>query len=610
MRSCTGFPFAYGLCNCGLRANVWIVSFAPTLRIEWRDWKGDLVRSARRYFGKTVAISIPPEMASESDLLAYLEISPAELKKLWWFRDRMYSEFNIAKSSGKIRLITAPDRRLKMIQRRIATLLNQLYRIRNPVHAFVLDKSVKTNAEAHGDRRHVVNLDLEDFFGSITEARVAGLLASLGIPQRVSEIIARLCCRGAKLPQGAPTSPVISNMICFRLDTDLMLIAKASRSIYTRYADDITFSSYQPPASLFEGPVPPSGRFSPELLASSLREAISANGFVVNSEKTHYADRNSRRIVTGVKINAGLNVDRRYIRQIRAVLHSIEKSGLPAAQSKYSSAGGKGQVADHLRGKISYVAHLKGRADPVVRSIISRYNLSFRKSPISLEPTPEERRDRSVWVVQNQDDHGTCFFLKDVGLITSAHCVTGAMEVEVLHPSRHTTLFPAAILHRDEHRDLAILDTSAIPKSDFYEMELATAAVATMDRVVALGYPSWGLGERLNIRPGEVTVLTPKFGVPLVEVSQQLSQGMSGGPVIDREGKVVAVIRSGGPSEPRQFAVNAKEIAAASLMPPEEKPKRPQNATIIAAPRAHGLLAAISNQIRQRLRRWLEIDGK
>lgn len=579
------------------------------LRLEWRDWKEDLVHSLRRIFGKSVTISIPAEMASEADLLAYLAVSPAELKKIWWFRERMYHEFDIAKASGKSRRITAPDSRLKMIQRRLVALLDQLYRVRNPVHAFVPDKSVKTNAEAHGDRRHVVNLDLEDFFGSITEARVSGLLVSLGVTSRVSEIIARLCCHGGKLPQGAPTSPVISNMICFRLDTDLMLIARASRAIYTRYADDITFSSYQPPAPLFEGPVPPVGRFLPELLSTSLRGAISTNGFVVNGEKAHYADRNSRRIVTGVKINAGLNVDRRYIRRIRAALHSIEILGLAAAQTKYSSTGGKGQLGEHLRGKISYVAHLKGRADPVVRSLVSRYNRSFRKAPIGLEPTLEERRDRSVWVVDNQHDHGTCFFLKGVGLVTSAHCVAGVMAVEVLHPSKHTTTFPAAILHRDEHRDLAILDTSAIPKSDYYEMELATTAVTAMDRVVALGYPSWGLGERLNIRSGEVTILTRKFGVPFIEVTQQLSQGMSGGPVVDRSGNVIAVIRSGGPSEPRQFAVDVKELSAVLGMPPEEKPKA-QTPKAIATPQARGPLAAISNQIRQRLRRWLGIDEK
>lgn len=528
------------------------------------------MQSPRRLFGKSVTILVPPEMADEVALLTYLKISPAELKKIWWFRRGMYHEFNISKASGKNRLITAPDRRLKIIQQKIAPLLNKLYRVRNPVHGFVPSRSVKTNAEAHGGRRFIVNIDLEDFFGAITEKRVIGLLVSLGVDKRVSEIVARLCCRSGQLPQGAPTSPVLSNMICYRLDTDLMQVAEASRCIYTRYADDITFSSHQPPSPLFDGVLPAVGRFSPDLLASNLRTAITTNGFVVNADKAHYADRNSRRMVTGVKINAGLNVDRRYIRQIRAVLHSIERTGLAAAQSRYLATGGKGSLDDHLRGKISYVGHLKGQADPVVRSLAGRYNASFKTRTIKLAPTAEEQRERSVWVVDHPDATGTCFFLKGVGLITCAHCVKGLMEVEVLHPTKHTTSFRAAILHRDEHRDLAILDASAIPPSEFFELERASAKVVATDKVVALGYPGWGLGERLNIRPGEVTVLTVKFGVPIIEVSQQLAQGMSGGPIVDKTGRVVGVIRSGGPLEGRQFAVHARELAAAAKMPPDE----------------------------------------
>jgi hypothetical protein len=124
-------------------------------------------------------------------------------------------------------------------------------------------------------------------------------------------------------------------MICFRLDSELLRAAKATRPIYTRYADDITFSSYQPPAQLFEGALPSAGRFSPELLAPALRSAI-AGMASSHPDKAHYADRNSRRIVTGVKINAGLNVDRRYVRHIRALLHSVENLGLVGAQQKYT----------------------------------------------------------------------------------------------------------------------------------------------------------------------------------------------------------------------------------------------------------------------------------
>lgn len=527
------------------------------------DWKGDLVPSARRAFGKQIPIPIPPDLANGATLLAYLKVSPAELKKIWWFRGRMYSQFDIAKRSGKVRTITAPDRRLKIIQRKLAPLLDQLYRPRHPVHGFVPHRSVKTNAEAHGRRRFVVNLDLQDFFPTITEKRVVGLLRAIGVDKGVSEIVARLCCHMGQLPQGAPTSPVLSNMICYRLDTDLQQVAKSARAIYTRYADDITFSSYQPPTPLFETAVPSAGRFSPEVLAPQLRSAIISNGFAVNPDKAHYAERNSRRMVTGVKINAGLNVDRRYIRRIRAMLHSIEEVGLTDAQARHASGGGKGSLAAHLRGKIAYVAHLKGQTDPVVRSLAQRYNSSFSANPIRLMPTAEERRDRSVWVIEVPLKHnGTAFFLAGVGLVTAAHCVEGLSEVDVLHPSRHTTTFKVKVRHYDKHRDVAVLDYGTIPATEFYELEPAAKPAAVGDAVVALGYPLWGFGEALNIRPGEVSSLTVRSLVKKIEVTQQLTQGMSGGPILNAAGEVVGVIHKGGPDEGRQLAVRLSELAA------------------------------------------------
>lgn len=516
--------------------------------------------SARRMFGKQVKIAIPPELANEAALLSYLRMSPAELKKIWWYRDSMYSQFDIAKKNGKNRTITAPDKRLKIIQQKLAPILDQLYRVRNPVHGFVPLRSVKTNAEAHGHRRFIVNIDLKDFFPTITEKRIVGLLKSLEMETRVAEIVARLCCYMHQLPQGAPTSPVLSNMICYRLDTDLLLIAKASRAIYTRYADDITFSSYQPPSMLFDSGTPTAGRFSPDLLSAKVRTAISENGFLIHPDKSHYADRNSRRIVTGVKINAGLNVDRRYVRQIRAVLHSVEKLGLDEAIEKYSSKGGKGTIASHLRGKISYIAHIKGQNDPVVRSLAQRYNRSFVAKPIQLTPTVDEQRDRAVWVI-DAEEQGTCFFLKGVGLVTAAHCVKDLTEVDILHPSKHTTKFKVRVLRRDTHRDLAILDHTSIPVTEFYELLIAATVAARTDAVVAAGYPDWGLGESLSIKSGEVSLLTARFGVKLIEVTQQLTQGMSGGPIINGDGQVVGVIHKGGPEEMRQLAIAIGELS-------------------------------------------------
>lgn len=518
--------------------------------------------SVARIFGRHFPIKIPSEFADETALLKYLGISAKELKKIWWYRRRMYHKFSIAKGHGKTRLICAPDRRLKIIQRKLASTLNQIYRRRNPVHGFVLDRSVKTNAEAHGSRRYVVNLDLQDFFPSITENRIRGLLQSLGIDSRVSEIIARLTCFEASLPQGAPTSPVLSNMICYRLDTELLRVARAARAIYTRYADDITFSGHQPPSPLFEISIPAVGKFSPELLSPDLRNVIEGNGFVINTQKAHYADRNSRRIVTGVKINDGLNVDRRYIRNIRAMIHSIEKSGVIGAEARYSASGGKGSIEAHLRGKISYIAHLKGAVDPVVRSLATRFNRSFPDSPIKVVPTIEEMRDRAIWIIEHDHDggrQGTAFFLKGVGLVTAAHCMENAFKPIVYHRTSSSNAWPVKVAKSCKYRDLAILEHS-ISVNEYHEMEASSRASCVSDYVVAYGYPGFGPGDQLNVRVGKVTSLSVKSSVRRIEVDQELSQGMSGGPVVNADGYVVGVVHKGGPDEARQVAIDVREL--------------------------------------------------
>lgn len=477
----------------------------------------------------------------------------------------MYQHFSIAKGPSKVRIISAPDERLKFLQRKLADKLAELYRPRNPVHGFVAERSVKTNALAHLRRRFVVNIDLADFFPTISQKRVEGLLLSLGIDARVAEIIARICCNNGHLPQGAPSSPLLSNMICFRLDKKLMGIAKEARCIYTRYADDITFSSHQPPTALFEATVPSAGCFSPDLFAPKLRDAFQQNGFAINSDKTHYADHHSRRIVTGVKVNELLNVDRRYVRNIRAALHSIEKLGNEDAEKKFHEKhDGRSSLAAHLRGKISFLTHIRGQSDPVVRSITLRFNQCFPAHPIKLTPTPAEIRDRAVWVVEHLEvEHlekqGTAFFLKDVGLVTAAHCVENVDEVQVLHPSKHANTFRATVRKRDEHRDLAILD-HRIPPTEYFELDAVSHAIATEAPTTAVGYPGWAPGDPLNVRPGVVSALTVKSGVQLIEVTQMLTQGMSGGPLLDANDAVAGIIHKGGPGEGRDFAVHIEVL--------------------------------------------------
>lgn len=522
--------------------------------------------SAARIFGKHYPIAIPLEFANEAALLAYLGVSASELKKIWWYRAAMYREFSIAKGAGKVRVITAPDNRLKMLQRKLAFLLDQLYRVRNPVHGFVPKRSVKSNAAAHIGRRYIVNLDLKDFFPSITEPRVSGVLRALGVERRVSAIVARLCCYNGHLPQGAPTSPVLSNMVCYRLDTNLLRIAKAARAIYTRYADDITFSTFQPPAALFEGAIPPAGHFGPQTLAANLVEVVTSNGFSFNRDKAHYADRHARRVVTGLKINELINVDRRYVRNLRAALHSVEVLGVGAAQARYSVeyGGGAKGLAAHLSGKISWLRFIKGASDPLVRNLIMRFNQAFPGASLKVEPTADEMESRAVWLVEHDGDagtQGTCFFLKDVGLVTAAHCVENVDSVEIYHPTKPSNRFQAKVLKRHDHRDLALLEP-ALPTTEYFELERAEQNVAKGAQTTALGYPGYGPGDKLNIRPGVVSSLPMKSAVQLVEVTQKIAQGMSGGPLLDAHQKVIGVNHKGGPDMARDFAVHIHELTA------------------------------------------------
>ncbi len=492
--------------------------------------------------------------------MSHLGIADAELKKIKYYRLQMYQKFDISKSNGKTREILAPDLRLKHLQRQLLPLLEQLYRVRNPVHGFVKDKSVVSNARAHLGRKHMLNLDIEQFFPTIKEARVVGVLTSIGVDEEVAEMIGDICCVQAHLPQGAPTSPVLSNMVCFRLDRELLSYAKKTRCIYTRYADDVTLSSYQPMTALFQGLAAHPGNLNPEVLDPELVGIFTGNGFSINASKAHYSDRHSRRMVTGIKVNELLNVDRRFIRSIRAMLHSVEQGGLTEAQAKFTASGNTGDISAHIRGKIEWVRNVKGMADPLVRSLANRFNNCMSSKPIEFEPSSAETQERATWVIEHEDGQGTCFFLEGVGLVTAAHCISGAPAAKVFHPTKTANTFDVTVHQINSAKDLALL-SHAIPANQYLNLELAEDPVAVGHAVTAIGYPSWGPGDKLNIRPGNVSTVTVKHGIDLIEVTQKLAQGMSGGPLLNAAGSVTGVIFKGGPEEPRDFAIHRNVLS-------------------------------------------------
>ena len=196
------------------------------------------------------------ELQTREDLALYLTIPLQKLTYILYKSkpDSYYDTFEIPKKNGESRQIHAPSGDLKQLQKKLAQRLWDVYRefieeneIQDNIsHAFQKGKSIITNANIHRNKRYVLNLDLKDFFDHFHFGRVRGFFMknkNFELPVEIATMIAQLTCYEGKLPQGAPTSPIITNLVCNILDMRLLKIAKKYRVVYTRYADDMTFST-------------------------------------------------------------------------------------------------------------------------------------------------------------------------------------------------------------------------------------------------------------------------------------------------------------------------------------------------------------------------------
>lgn len=283
--------------------------------------------------------------------------------------------------------------------------------LRSAAHGFAPEKSIATNAMGHTRCRWLLNVDLKDFFPTIHFGRVRGMLTGkpYKLGERAATAIAQLCCHKQKLPQGAPTSPVISNMICARLDGELQRLAESLACNYTRYADDLTFSTNKRdfPNDL----ATPIGEGTRAAIGSALRQVIEANGFQANPEKVRLQSRWTRQEVTGLIVNTRPNVRRAFVSQIRAMLHAWEKHGYEAAQreflERYDDKHRPKEVSVRVyekvvRGKLAFLKQVRGSDD-------NRY-LSFRRQlgrllgNIDAASEHEEQMDYDVFICHASED--------------------------------------------------------------------------------------------------------------------------------------------------------------------------------------------------------------
>lgn len=320
------------------------------------------------------------QLKTRKDVADLLQVSDYQLRYHIYINplDKAYTKFEIPKKSGGNRIITTPSSSLKILQFKLNQVFKSIYKPKFSTHGFAVGKSILTNAQKHLKQRYILNLDLENFFPSINFGRVRGLLMAkpYNCNPKVATVLAQLCCYDNQLPQGSPSSPILSNMICAKLDSQLQRLAKKHRCIYTRYADDITFSTfrYKFPQSLFYHSTE-SNEFA---LGGSINQIIEENGFKVNLSKVRLQSKYGHQEVTGITVNEKLNVNRKYIRNIRAVLHAWEKYGLEKTQQEFWQrydqkkrlCRNENSFQAIVKNRIEFVGLVKGKDNPTYLKLL------------------------------------------------------------------------------------------------------------------------------------------------------------------------------------------------------------------------------------------------
>lgn len=297
-----------------------------------------------------------------------------------------YRKFEIPKKSGGVRTIYAPNGNLKWMQLCLNEIFKALYKPSPYAMGFTQGRSIIDNAGKHLNQNYVFNIDLSDFFPSIDQARIWKRLQMppFNFSKEIASVVAGLCAiemvheeegkepvKTYKLPQGAPTSPLLTNAICDTLDRRLAGLAKRFGLHYTRYADDITFSSmhnvYQ------EGSV----------FRMELERIVTGQNFRINAKKTRLHHRRNRQEVTGLTVGEKINVCRSYVKNVRAILHIWEKYGINVAIAKFyprykAEKGyihkGEPNIENVLSGKLCYLKMVKGESDPVYCRLQEQFN--------------------------------------------------------------------------------------------------------------------------------------------------------------------------------------------------------------------------------------------
>jgi retron-type reverse transcriptase len=260
-------------------------------------------------FDKLAQADLPP-LLSPTILAIILGISPKLITAMARHPRRdypYYRKFTIAKKSGGVRTILAPRTFLKAVQKYILRKILERQPLPAYVTGFVRKRGIIQNGEIHVGARHILNVDIKDFFPSIGEAKVTQVFSEFGFPKLMAWVLSRLTTFNGGLPQGAPTSPCLANLVFKEVDEKVLKLARDHRLKYSRYADDLTFS----------GPNPIERRFLDQLI-----NIITRYGFQLNAKKIRFAKPGQPKYVTGLVVNERVHPSREQRRRLRAMFHN------------------------------------------------------------------------------------------------------------------------------------------------------------------------------------------------------------------------------------------------------------------------------------------------
>ena len=517
-----------------------------------------------------------PKLQTRHDVARILEIKESSLRYFLFKRrpENMYCTFRIKKRNGSDRVISAPQKELKAIQRKLAYVLSCVYTPKVCAYGFVMGKNIVGNASQHTKRTLVLNIDLKDFFSQIHFGRVRGMLMKppYSIGEEAATTIAQIACLNGTLPQGAPSSPVITNMICVPLDNALIRLAKRTGCVYTRYADDITFSTYKKAFDkdivYFEG--------EEIQIGGKLAGILEKHSFCVNPEKITIREHSRHQEVTGLTVNTFPNLRRSYIRNLRAILHHCSTQGVYGAAKDYIAKGfcknpeilaavGDPEKRETieiwfecvLKGKINYIKQVKGDGSLTYLSFGQQLNQILGRPVIDVSHLYEldQLALENTYILEcaTKDiyEQGSAFYIREIGLVTSYHVV----EHGVLYRGYTCSGFnedsfgavglDANLRAADKTIDYAIFNIShpLLENKGFRIGDSTNLHVG--DQVTVIGYPNFQKGDSPYIQNCAITSKKTFLEAPFYTVSGRIVHGASGGVVLNSKREAIGIIKGG-----------------------------------------------------------------